>query len=217
MLEELRVSADNARLTERLEHYRAARHMPDLFDRVLKRLEGDCEPGLSAKALPLIWASRAGLEETEILTMTGASPLAWAILRNGLGDGLRDQQGRIVFGHDYLNQAVAARYLKTDDQKRSAHLVIADRFEARAPGARQAEELPYQLRAAAAWNRLEALLLDLDRFDLLHARGDSELWSYWLPLKERGRDLESLLCRALALRCGEAERGRLWTTSWRPV
>ncbi len=206
VLEELRVSADNARLAERLEDYRGARNMADLFDRVLKRLEGDCEPGLVAKALTLVWASRAGLEETEILAMTGSSPLAWATLRNGLGDGLRDRQGRIAFGHDFLSQAVASRYLSSDEQQQLAHRALADRFATREPDARQAEELPYQLRAAAVWERLEALLLDLGRFDLLRARGDGELWSYWLPLRERGRDPERLLCHALAIRCGEAER-----------
>lgn len=206
VLEELRVSADNARLAERLEDYREARDMADLFDRVLKRLEGDCEPGFVAKVLPLIWASRVGLEETEILAITNAPPLAWATLRNGLGDGLRDHQGRMAFGHDFLNQAVAARYLNSDEEKRLAHLSLADYFEVRSPDERQAEELPYQLRAGEAWDRLEALLLDLDRFHLLHAGSDSALWSYWLPLKERGRDPERLLCHAFALRCGEAER-----------
>ena len=208
VLEELRVSADHARLDNRLDAYRAARDMPDLFARVLNRLEEDCEPGLAAKALPLIWASRAGLEEAEILAIAGASPLAWAVLRNGLGDGLRESQGRIAFSHDFLKQAVAARYLKSDEAKRQAHLSLADSFEARAPDARQAEELPYQFRAAEAWDRLEALLVDLDRLALLRARGDGELLSYWLPLKEHGRDLEALLCGAFETRAGEAER---WT------
>lgn len=202
VLEELRVSADNARLTKRLEDYRGARDMPELFDRVLQRLEDDCEPGLVATTLPFIWASRAGLAETEILAITGASPLAWATLRNGLGDGLRDGQGRVAFGHDFISQAVAARYLNTDEQKRAAHLALADHFGAREPDARQAEELPYQLRAAEAWERLEALLVDLDRFVLLRARGDGELWSYWLPLNERGADPENLLCDSFEARVG---------------
>lgn len=208
VLEELRVSADNARLAERLEDYRGARDMANLFDRVLKRLEDDCEPDLAAKALPLIWASRAGLEETEILAITGAAPLAWATLRNGLGDGLRDSQGRLAFGHDYLNQAVAARYLNTDERMRAVRIALADRFEAREPDKRQAEELPYQLRAAAAWERLEALLVDLNRFDLLRSRSNGELLSYWLALKARGRDVESLLCAAFEARAGTPER---WT------
>ncbi|MEQ1708360.1 MAG: tetratricopeptide repeat protein, partial [Terricaulis sp.] len=208
VLDELRVSATNALLKQRLGHYLGARDMPDLFDRVLQRLEGDCEAGLVAKALPLIWASRAGLEEAEIIAITGATPLAWATLRNGLGDGLRDQAGRVAFSHDYLSQAVRARYLATGDTRRAAHLAIAGQFNEREPDERQAEELPYQLEKAEAWDRLEALLIDLDRFELLRARGDGELLSYWLPLKAQGREPEALLCGAFETRAGKAER---WT------
>lgn len=196
VLNELRVSADHARLDLRLDDYRDARDLPDLFDRVLARLEQDCEAGLAAKALSLIWASRAGLEEADIIAIARTTPLAWAILRNGLSEGLRDQQGRMAFSHDYLRMAAEARYLRDEDARRAAHLAVANHFETRGADTRQAEELPFQLRAAQAWDRLETLLVDLDRFDLLRERGDSELLSNWLPLKERSRDPETLLCAA---------------------
>lgn len=202
VLDELRVSADNARLAQRLEVYCDAGSMPDLFDRVLARLEEDCEPDLVARILPLIWASRAGLEEAEIMAIASASPLAWATLRNGLGDGLRDQSGRMAFGHDYLNTAVKNRYAASEEERRAAHIRVADRFDQRAFTQREAEELPYQLVAAGAlgdvraWNRLEALLVDLRRFTLLRARGDVELLGYWLPLQARGRVPSTLLSSA---------------------
>ncbi|MGD9967976.1 MAG: tetratricopeptide repeat protein [Hyphomonadaceae bacterium] len=196
VLGELRVAATHALFEQVLGAYLDASDLPDLFARMIGRLERDCEPGLVAKALPLIWASRAGLEENEIVAIAGATPLAWATLRNGLGDGVRDQQGRIAFSHDHLRQAVAARYLGANEIKRTAHLMIADRFETREADKRQAEELPYQLRAAEAWERLEQLLLDLDRFDLLQSRGDVELANHWRPLRETGRNPEVLLCTA---------------------
>ncbi len=208
VLDELRVSATHARLDERLSVYLGARDMPDLFARVLERLETDCEPGLVAKALPLLWASRAGLEESEIIAISGATPLAWAALRNGLGDRLRDQAGRLAFSHDFLRQAVETRYIASDDQRRAGHLALADHFAKRDADERQAEELPFQLRAAQAWDRLEALLVDLDRFALLCARGHVELLSYWLPLKQQRRDLEALLCGAFEARAPDAAQ---WT------
>jgi tetratricopeptide (TPR) repeat protein len=206
VLEELRVSATNAVLDARLDDYLKARTMPDLFAGVLGRLERECGQALVARALALIEASRAGLEETEIIAITGTTPLAWAKLRNGLGDSLRDQAGRVAFAHDYLSQAARARYLASGDTQRAAHLAIADQFDNREPDERQAEELPYQLEKAEAWERLEALLVDLDRFELLLGRGDRELISYWLPLKMRGRDPEALLCGAFEARAGGAER-----------
>jgi tetratricopeptide (TPR) repeat protein len=206
VLDELRVSATHAQVQHRLDHYLRSRDMADLFARVLQRLDEDCEPELAAKALPMIWASRAGLEETEIIAIADATPLAWATLRNGLGDALRDQEGRVVFSHDFLRQAVETRYLASDEKKRGAHLALADQFDTHDADVRQAEELPFQLRAAEAWDRLEALLVDLDRFALLRARGDSELLSYWLPLKARGRDPEVLLCGAFEVYAGVTER-----------
>ncbi len=202
VLDELRVSADLAHLVDRLEFYRNARDMPDLFDRVLQRLEEDCEPGLVAKALPLIWASRFGLEETEIINLTGATTLAWSVLRYGLSDGLRDQTGRIVFGHDFIRQAVADRYLQTDDRKRTAHLAVAARFKARAPDLRQMEELPFQFRAASDWDQLIGVLTDLDHLALLRHRGDVELLGFWLPLKAQGHDPEALLCNTFEKKAG---------------
>jgi tetratricopeptide (TPR) repeat protein len=205
VLDELRISADHARLLERLENYRVARGIPDLFDRVLQRLEDDCEPGLVAKTLPLIWASRAGLEEAEITAISNATPLAWATVRNGLDDGFRDQRGRLAFAHDYLAQAVAARYLKTDDVKRAAHLTIADRFEKRSPDGRCAEELPFQLRAGEAWARLAACLTNGDMFDILIL--DNLRWElvrYWTVLSDHADPAEAY---ARAMTDWERERG----------
>ena len=209
LLDELRVASVENELNARLDDYLAAHDIPDLLGRVLQRLEGDCGDDFVSAAISLIWASRAGLEESEIITITGAAPLAWASLRNGLGDALRDPAGRIAFSHDFLRQAVEARYLETDDAQRTAHLVIADHFEQLEPGARQAEELPYQLGSAQAWDRLAALLTDLDRFELLRTRGDGELLSWWMPLIERALDPEQLLCSAIEARTGE-------TSDWSP-
>jgi hypothetical protein len=213
ILEELRVSAANDVLDARLDDYLAAPDMPDLYARILAQIERECGRDFVAQALSLIWASRAGLAEDEIFAIIsetqrmalGPAGLAWERLRNRLADNLRDSQGRVAFSHDYLGQAVKARFLATDDARRETHLAIADHFEQRDPDERQAEELPYQLERAEAWERLEALLVDLERFASLRARGDGELLSYWLPLKARGRDAETLLCGAFKARAGEAE------------
>lgn len=204
VLEELRVSADHARLTERLEDYRGARDMSDLFERVLARLERDCEPGFAAEALALIWAGRAGLEEAEIVAITGASPLAWATLRNGLGDALSNQGVRITITHEFLRSAVEARYLETDDKKSQSHLRVANRFRTNgASTERQAEEVPYQLCEAHAWDELQALLSDFDQFASVLERSNIELHKYWLPLRQRGCNYEEVICTALLERLGD--------------
>jgi len=217
LLDELRYSATHERLDERLTFYLNASDLADLFARILARLEEDCGHDLTSRALSLVWASRAGLEEAEIITVTGATPLAWAILRNGLGDALRDQQGRLTFSHDFLRQAVAKRYLPNEKTRSGFHRCLATRFDQRvdeflernerwspdtplttvlAPVARQMEEVPFQLRAAEEWDLLEKWLEDINHFRWFRIlrRGDAEWFEYWAPLMARGYDLPSGLC-----------------------
>jgi nephrocystin-3 len=206
VLGELRVSATHVLLEERLNLYTAATTLPDLFAKVLERLEADCEPGLVHKTLPLIWASRAGLEEAELVAIAVASRIAWATLRNGVDEGLREQAGRLAFSHDYFSQAIEKRYLALPESKRAFHLAIANHFAKRPADERQAEELPHQLRAAQAWDQLEKVLLDLDAFAPLRSHGDDELLGYWLPLKARGRDPGALLGDAVRARIRRLKR-----------
>lgn len=200
LLDELRVFGHHEALDRRIDWYLKADDIPALYSRVLERLEGDHGRELVRLALVSVWASRFGLEESEILPITNARPVEWSALLLGLGEALRDQAGRIALGHDYLRQAVAQRYLPDRQAEMAAHVLVADRFEAADRTGRRAEELPYQLRAAEAWNRLETALCDMDGYAHLGARGDLEQIGYWLPLMERGRDPEKLLCAAFAAR-----------------
>ena len=209
LLDELRYSATRERLEDRLAFYLDARDLADLFARLLERLEEDCGHDLTCQALSLVWASRAGLEEAEIITMTGATPLAWATLRNGLADGLREQQERLTFSHDFLRQAVAKRYLSSKNILKAFHRSLAARFDERVdehlarnesyspetklatvfgPVIRQMEEVPFQLRAAEEWDLLTKWLEDIDHFRWFRIlqRGDAEWLEYWVPLTARG-------------------------------
>ncbi len=197
ILDELRYSATEQRLDERLQFYLQSRDMPDLYGRMLERLEIDCGREVTAQALSLVWASRAGLEEAEILSLVGGMQLPWVLLRNGLGDALRDMRGRVAFSHDFLREAVAKRYLQAREAQLAIHQVLAGHFEKRSPDGRQAEELPYQMRLAEAWDRLANLLTDLSRFNALRERGDAELLGNWMPLIERGHQPDVLLTSAV--------------------
>jgi nephrocystin-3 len=195
VLNELRVSAAHARLSERLEIYRTAADMRDLFDHVLTRVEEDCGPDFVSKALPIIWAGRAGLEESEIIAIAGATPLAWAILRNGLGDGLFNLAERVTFSHGYLRSAVETRYLGNEDVRNALHIQVADHFAAQGLNTRSAEEIPFQLTSASAWERLELFLTDLEAFRLLYVPDMSlEMRQYWGALRSKGCDPDVLLC-----------------------
>jgi nephrocystin-3 len=130
---ELRIFGRNEDLDTRIDSYLQAGSMPELFDRVLARIEQDCGADLVSAATSLIALSRAGLEETELLAITGAPPLQLSAMQLGLGDGLWEHNGRLSFSHDYLRQAVKTRYLEEAANERAVrdrlirHFALDDR------------------------------------------------------------------------------------------
>lgn len=85
LLEELRLYGEHFMLGERIEHYLAAKTVDVLYEKILERYEEDYEsrrPGLVRDAMSLIWASRRGLAEAELMDLlgTGGGPVVgyWA-------------------------------------------------------------------------------------------------------------------------------------------
>lgn len=184
VLDELRRFGSHEELDERVSYFLAAPDVVRLFDRVLERLEKDHGCPIVEGAARLIWAARAGLEEAELMAALRLAPLDWSALRNGFGDTLRDQDGRLFFDHDYLRAAVFSRYLDGDERVKETHLRLADHFACQSPSLRRSEELPFQLGKAQAWARLKDVLTDMTEFVRLRMRGDVELLGHWLTLGE---------------------------------
>ena len=78
--------------------------------------------------------------------------------------------------------------------QRAAHLAVADYFERhvaqREMTPRKAAEWPEQLHLAQFWDRLQACLTHIPLFLALY--NDKSKWDltrYWIPLRERGKDM----------------------------
>lgn len=165
----------------------------DLFEHVLQRIEADQGRKLVRDALTAIWASRAGLSEPELLEIlaphsvtTGKTkkanklpPAQWAPVRNALDEMLLESGGRIIFGHDYVRTAVRDRYLPSESRQSQAHKRLAEHFAKRKVDERVAEELPWQLNAAGAYQSLRRCLQGAGVFLHMWNRFPSELLSYW--------------------------------------
>ncbi|MGQ0702987.1 MAG: DUF4062 domain-containing protein, partial [Gemmatimonadales bacterium] len=166
LLEELRVWGDHQGLDRRIAHYLEADSLPALYQRILERYEQDYEaeqPGVVGASMALLWASRRGLAESELLDLLGPpdEPLAsavWSPLALAAESSLVSRSGLLGFFHDYLRQAVRDRYLPTEDEQRHAHLRIARYLAAGEIGPRMIEELPWQLSRAGEWQLLATLL-----------------------------------------------------------
>lgn len=68
--------------------------------------------------MSLIWVSRRGLYESEILDLLGVSRMVFSPFFFAIQESLVSRSGLLNFFHDYLRQAVEARYLNSIDLKK---------------------------------------------------------------------------------------------------
>ncbi len=186
LLEELRQCGRFETLKEQIEGYTrpnadGALGVVDLYERVLERLENDFGREEVRKVMTALWASRAGLSESELLGITELTPLQWAPIDLALEEALGRNKNQLVLDHEYLRQAVKARYLATDEQRRNAHSELADWFQScEGWHERKAEELPWQL---AQSNRTECLRRTLANINDLEGLAEylkaKEILGYW--------------------------------------
>jgi len=191
ILEELRIFGDFYKLGDHLDAYLQAPSIPALYQKVLARLEEDYQPpempDLVEKALSLLWAARWGLHESELLMLLAVPQAIWSPLYLALQNALVSRAGLLNFFHDYLRQAVEARYLSSSLKKRAVHRQLADYFEQQEEvDSRLAGELPYQLELAGEKERLQACISEMPMFlQFIKDDKEYELWGYWLRLGTR--------------------------------
>jgi tetratricopeptide (TPR) repeat protein len=192
LLEELRVYGNHETLSRRIDHYLTAQTVTELFDKVLERYEADYEgdhPGLVREAASLIWVSRRGLAEVELLDMIGTrgEPLPrafWSPLFLALESALVIRSGLIGFSHEYLRQAVKNRYLQNPGATEAARDKLLSYFQAGDRGYRRTDEVPWQSTQAQKWDLLAAWLADPASVRDSWDRNESDVRSYWATLEK---------------------------------
>ena len=168
LLEELRQCGRYETLKDQIEGYTRPNAdgvlgVDDLYERVLERLEIDFGREKVKKVMSALWASRAGLSESELLGITGLTPLQWVLIDLALEKGLGRNGNRLVFDHEYLRRAVENRYLPSEEEERQSHSELAKWFGAKAEwDTRKAEELPWQLIASNQHEKLRSLVVQPD-------------------------------------------------------
>jgi nephrocystin-3 len=191
LLEELRQFGVHELLDEHIDHYLSAETVTDLYARILERWEADYErdrPGLVKDALTLLWAARRGLLENELLELLGSreKPLPqvfWSEFLLASERSLVSRSGSIGFFHDYLRQAVAKCYLRTEASRRDAHLRLAWYFEGSELSARQIDELPWQLNEAKEWQALYELVSTPIFFMAIWLADRYDVKRYWARIE----------------------------------
>ncbi|MGH9971719.1 MAG: hypothetical protein ACREBG_28530 [Pyrinomonadaceae bacterium] len=195
LLDELRQFGSYELFEQRLTWYLETTDLRELFERVLTRWEEDFggETDLVGDSLSLIWASRFGLSEAELLCVLGPDdqPLPrakWTPIFLATGYNLVIRGGLLNFGHQYLRDAVHEAYFPTETHERQVRLRLASYFDRGAELTdRKLDEEPWLLHEAAAWEQQKKLLAGIPIFVKLRSkeRWKWELHRYWVALSSR--------------------------------
>jgi tetratricopeptide (TPR) repeat protein len=191
LLEELRLFGEHERLDERINHYLEAKDPYELYGKVLARWEEDYGKDLVKDSMPLIWASRRGLTESELLDLLGkdGEPLpraAWSPLFLAARESLISRSGFLTFAHNFLRDAVRGTYMPIGEDQQSVHLRLADYFEKQELTPRKVDELPWQFRqpnSSRSRQRLYDLLSDLSFFSAAWQKDQFDVKAYWSYLE----------------------------------
>ncbi len=187
--EELRLHGDHDTLNEAITRYTGAANLEEVFQLLLERLENDYGAEAITDLLGLVSTSHSGLDETELLELTGLSRMHLSHILFALDYHLIRKEGVFDFFHSYLRRGVEARYLDEEESVRSFRLRIADLFEKavkhssdddRSVPLRLTRELCYQLQEAGAFERLAAQLSTRPIFlSLTQNQREYDLLAYW--------------------------------------
>jgi tetratricopeptide (TPR) repeat protein len=221
LLDELCVTAEHEKLDEKIDHYLSAPSPAELYEKVIARWEDDYEgdTDLVGDSLSLLWASRRGLSEVELLEALGDAngPLpraCWSPLFHAMAEALVSPSGLLNFAHDFLRTAARETYLPDEEHQQKAHRRLADYFEPQPASPRRRDELPWQLAEAKAWPRLCDLLADRVFFTSAWEANQFEVKTYWARI-EAGSTLRMVAAYRAQIEQPDLEPGKnhLWQLS----
>ncbi len=165
--------------------------VPDLFDKVLNRIESDfSNPDMVKACMSFIACGKLGMSDEELQVLLGKyspsdkrqvekevepkvdefklPPMLWQRLRRAFGVYLYDHRGVINFFHNQLLDAVKNKYLSIETKRRT-HKAIAELYENTwKDGGRQLEvnraidDLPRQFIRANDWEGVYRVLTDYE-------------------------------------------------------
>lgn len=145
-LEELRIFGSHLQLNSFLSGFVNLGNIEHFFEQILLRIENDFnfnESINSGYIFSLIWISRKGLSEKEIIEVTGIRPIDWSQLYLAAEFHLINKGGLIGFSHDYFRKAVERKYLEDFEFKNKIVKSLFTYFLKEQLSNRSMEELPH--------------------------------------------------------------------------
>jgi preprotein translocase subunit SecA/nephrocystin-3 len=170
LLNEIRLLGNFDKVEKDIANYLQAQDVVELFVKIFERLESDYRTNLVKEVLSLLYVSRDGLSEdnlmeiinqnsTEKLTRLEFSPLFFAVEEH-----LIDRGGLYSFFHRFILEAVEKRYLSSEELIDGERRRIVDYFEGREIDNQRMNELPYHLYALKDRDKLYQNLVEVEFF-----------------------------------------------------
>ena len=147
-LDELRQFGLHEELNDQIEYYVSANGPVEFYERLLQRLENDFDEnrkGLIEDIFTLLYASKNGLTETEILAILDIPPLYWSPVYNAIESNILNMNGRLSISHKYLNKAVKKRYITQSEKQKAIRKRIINYFNEYVSESRAFQEVAHQL------------------------------------------------------------------------
>jgi tetratricopeptide (TPR) repeat protein len=195
LLEEIRLCSDHKKLQEMIEHYLGAGSIDELYSKILDRLAEDYEgerKNLVKDATCLIWSSRKGLSDAELLDLLGSNgeqlPGAfWYPFYLAVERSLVSRGGLLNFSHEYIANAIRKKYLSIESNEQHYHIILANYFDKRETSKRKVEEYPWQLAKAKSWDRLSDILVDQQFFITAWNANQLDVKRYWTQVENNSQ------------------------------
>ena len=204
LLDELRFFGIFEKLDEEIDKYVSAKNIGDFYIQVLERLEGifnytDTETSnLSKDILCLLYVSKNGLSESEILSLSGAKPVYWSQIYNAIRSNLMSSRGIMKLSHDFIKNAIKEKYLfkKENEDQYRLWLIHYYKTTPNIPKKRLYQELPYHFMELEDFNGLYRFLLNDDVLEFWLKYDLKEFTKFWRTLRETDKnkyDIEKYL------------------------
>ncbi|MBC8145235.1 MAG: tetratricopeptide repeat protein [bacterium] len=186
------LSDDGVDVKDRIDKYLAANDLDDLFEQILVRIEEKHGVDNVRNAVVPLCLARRGLTQDELKAVAGKRvPNVDAIVSSIDLHTIR-RNDIIAFSHELFRSCASSRYLKNDDEIRSAHKKLGKLFASQQATARTADEAPWHWMRAGEWKSLTDCLCDRETLHFLSVDDSQfDLLRYWRAAGEHFDPFES--------------------------
>ena len=156
VLAELVIFGSYERLDDYIDYLVNSEGLGELFERMISRFEEDYGLELTRGVLEVLWASKTGLSDHELVGITHFPLVEVSKITLALGQHLKENAEQIQFSHQFLRDAIKRRYIADSSRSIPLHTRLAAWFEANGDRPRKTRMICEQYSLAEDWASLHS-------------------------------------------------------------